>query len=108
MTDKERVEQINSEIEKLTTERNALEDTLAKSFLSKNRYFYFDYVEDQYYIKILSVNEKDCTTLEIHENPDRILISKQNSTFHWILSGTSITEEVFNTKYNETLNNLKI
>lgn len=83
---------------------------ILKAELSKNRYRYCDYGEDMYWYKIISVNECNCTVLELHlrESNKFGSISYCEESLTLANRGDIITEQEFIDKYNEFINKIKL
>lgn len=77
-----------------------------KTELSKNRYRYCDYGEDMYWYKIISVNERSCTVLELHLRESNEFGSISYLTL--ANRGDVITEQEFIDKYNEFIKKIKL
>lgn len=112
MTDSETLKDISKQIADLLVKQSEIQDTILKSELSKNRnrYRYCDYGEDMYWYKIISVNECNCTVLELHlrESNKFGSISYCEESLTLASRGDIITEQEFIDKYNEFINKIKL
>lgn len=110
MTDSETLKDINKQVADLLVKQGEIEDTILKDELSKNRYRCCDYVTDVYWYKIISVNEYNCTVLELHlVEPNRFYsISYCEESLTLANRGDAITEQEFIDKYNEFINKIKL
>ena len=110
MTDIEKLKELKEQIEPLVKSAEEIQDTIYKADLSKNRFKYWDYGYDQYWIKIVSIDESQCSTIELIESKDdpTIKISLNKNSFPWLITGTNITEEIFNKKREEFINRIKL
>lgn len=110
MTDLEKLKELQEKIEPLKKEVTEVQDTIYKTELAKSRYKYWDYGYAKYWVKIKSVNEENCTVLQIWESPEPpfIQFSDTEEPFSWLITGTDITEDVFNKKREEIINKLKV
>ena len=110
MTDSETLKDISKQIADLLIKQCEIEDTILKDALSKNRYRYCDYGEDMYWYKIISVNECNCTVLELHlrESNKFGSISYCDESLGLANRGDAITEQEFIDKYNEFINKIKL
>lgn len=110
MTDSETLKDISKQIADLLVKQSEIQDTILKAELSKNRYRYCDYGEDMYWYKIISVNECNCTVLELHlrESNEFGSISYCEESLTLSNRGDIITEQEFIDKYNEFINKIKL
>lgn len=110
MTDSEALKDIEDQIADLLVKQCEIEDTILKDALSKNRYRCCDYDIDVYWYKIISVNEHNCTVLELHlVEPNRSYsISYCDESLGLANRGDVITEQEFIDKYNEFINKIKL
>lgn len=110
MTDIEKLNELDSKIESLTKERNEIEDTIHKASLAKDRFRFIDYDDTKYWIKIVSVDEHDCDTIELcYNSVDKFYrIERGHNAFNWLLSSIPVVEEIFNVKLEEFLNKIKL
>lgn len=108
MTDSERLEELEKQLEPLVKEKEALKDTIQKAELAKNRYRYYDFGPEQYWVKICSVGERMCDCIEIYGAPNIIKVTKFTVSFSWLEAGIATTEQVFNNKLNEAAHELGI
>lgn len=110
MTNIEKLKELNTKIESLTKERDEIEDTIFKSALAKDRFRFIDYGDTKYWIKIVSVNEHDCDTIELCYDilNKSYRIEREHNVFDWLLSGIPVVEQIFNTKFEEFLNKIKL
>lgn len=110
MTDSETLKNISKQIADLSVIQSERQDTILKAKLSKNRYRYCDYGEDMYWYKIISVNECNCTILELHlrESNKFGSISYCEESLTLANRGDIITEQEFIDKYNEFINKIKL
>lgn len=110
MTDIEKFNELASKIESLTKERDEIEDTIQKAQLSKNRFRFIDYFDTKYWIKIVSVEENSCDTIELCFDAltKSYRIERNHNTFNWLLSGIPTVEEIFNAKFDEFINKIKL
>ena len=110
MTDSETLKNISKQIADLLVKKSEIEDTILKDELSKNRYRYCDYGEDMYWYKIISVNECNCTVLELHlrESNGFGSISYCEESLTLANRGSTITEQEFINIYNEFINKIKL
>ena len=110
MTDSETLKDISKQIADLLVKKSEIEDTILKDELSKNRYRYCDYGEDTYWYKIISVNECNCTVLELHlrESNEFGSISYCEESLTLANRGNTITEQEFINAYNEFINKIKL
>lgn len=110
MTDQEKLDDLNKQIDSLTKQKEEITDTLAKSELSKNRFRFLDLGDYKYWIKVLNIGADMCTTLELYEDYGEPLtkIQKCQESFNWLVCSIPIVEEIFNSKYKEFLDKLKL
>ena len=110
MTDQEKLDDLNKQIDSLVNQKLEITDTLAKAALSKDRFRFFDYGDYKYWIKIVFVNESDCDTIEVFEeySTNSCRIERDTNSFSWLQEGISVVEEIFNATYNEILNKIKL
>lgn len=110
MTDSETLKNISKQIADLLVKKSEIEDTILKDELSKNRYRYCDYGEDMYWYKIISVNERSCTVLELHlrESNEFGSISYCEESLTLANRGSTITEQEFIDIYNKFINKIKL
>lgn len=110
MTDSEALKDIEDQIANLLIKQCEIEDTILKDALSKNRYRYCDYGEDIYWYKIISVNECNCTVLELHlrESNKFGSISYCEESLTLANRGNAITEQEFIDIYNEFIKKIKL
>lgn len=110
MTDSETLKDINKQITDLLVKQSEIQDTILKDELSKNRYRYCDYGEDMYWYKIISVNERNCTVLELHlrESNKFGSISYCEESLTLANRGDTITEQEFIDIYNEFIKKIKL
>ena len=110
MTDSETLKDIENQIADLLVKQGEIKDTILKDELSKNRYRCCDYGTDVYWYKIISVNEFNCTVLELHLlEPDRSYsISYCDEPLSLANRGDIITEQEFIDKYNEFIKKIKL
>ena len=110
MTDSETLKDISKQIADLLVKQSEIQDTILKDELSKNRYRYCDYGEDTYLYKISSVNECNCTVLELHlrESNEFGSISYCEESLTLANRGDTITEQEFINIYNEFINKIKL
>ena len=110
MTDSETLKDVSKQIADLLVKQSEIEDTILKDELSKNRYRYCDYGEDMYWYKIISVNECNCTVLELHlvESNRFYSISYCEESLTLANRGNIITEQEFINTYNEFINKIKL
>lgn len=110
MTDIEKYNELASKVDSLTKEMEEIEDTLNKASLAKERFRFIDYYNIKYWIKIISVEEDSCDTIELCYDilAKSYKIERNHSTFNWLLSGIPVVEELFNTKFNEFINKIKL
>lgn len=110
MTDSETLKDIENQIADLLVKQGEIKDTILKDELSKNRYRCCDYDTDVYWYKIISVNEFNCTVLELHLlEPDRSYsISYCDEPLSLANRGDIITEQEFIDKYNEFIKKIKL
>lgn len=110
MTDQEKLKDLNKQIDSLTKQKTEIVDTLAKSELAKNRFRFLDLGTYKYWIKIQSIDTDMCTVLELFIDYDEPLIRAQkcSESFDWLMSSIPVVEEIFNAKYKEFLDNLKL
>lgn len=110
MTDSETLKDINKQITDLLVKQSEIQNTILKDELSKNRYKYCDYGEDMYWYKIISVNECNCTVLELHlrESNEFGSISYCEESLTLANRGDTITEQEFIDIYNEFIKKIKL
>lgn len=110
MTDSETLKDISKQIADLLVKQSEIQDTILKDELSKNRYRYCDYGEDMYWYKIISVNERNCTVLELHlrESNKFGSISYCEEPLTLANRGDTITEQEFIDIYNEFIKKIKL
>lgn len=108
MTDIERLNELNSKIESLFKERDEIEDTIHKAALAKDRFRFIDYSETKYWIKIVSVDEHDCDTIELCYTNNSYRITRGSNTFDWLLCSIPVVEQIFNDKLEEFLSKIKL
>ena len=110
MTDVEKLKELKEQIEPLIKSAEEIQDTIYKTELAKSRFKYWDYGYVQYWLKITSVGEEECSVIELCEYPNEpaIKINTGVESFAWVVTGTDITEEVFNKKREELINRLKL
>jgi len=110
MTDIEKLNELNTKIESLTKERDEIEDTIHKSTLAKDRFRFIDYGDTRYWIKIVSINEHDCDAIELcYDTLNKTYrIERGHDVFDWLLSGIPVVEQIFNAKFEEFLNKIKL
>lgn len=110
MTDIEKYNELASKVDSLTKEMKEIEDTLNKASLAKERFRFIDYYDTKYWIKIISVGENRCDTIELcYDTVARSYkIERNHNTFNWLLSGIPVVEELFNTKLDEFIKKIKL
>ena len=110
MTNSETLKDISKQIADLLVKQSEIQDTISKTELSKNRYRYCDYGEDMYWYKIISVNECNCTVLELHlrESNEFSSISYCEESLTLANRGDVITEQEFINTYNKFINKIKL
>ena len=110
MTDSETLKDISKQMADLLVKQSEIQDTILKDELSKNRYRYCDYGEDMYWYKIISVNECNCTVLELHlrESNKFGSISYCEESLTLANRGNAITEQEFIDIYNEFIKKIKL
>ena len=110
MTDIEKLNELNSKIESLTKERDEIEDTMCKAALAEERFRFIDYGDTKYWIKIVSINEHDCNTIELCYDTLSITyrIERGHDVFSWLLSSIPVVEQIFNDKLEEFLSKIKL
>lgn len=110
MTDIEKYNELESKIQSLIKERDEIKDTVQKSDLSKNRFRFIDYKDLKYWIKILSVGECECEVLIVYSyfDSNSINISRRFEKMDWLCTGIPTVEEIFNAKFDEYLNKIKL
>lgn len=110
MTDQEKLDELNKQIDSLVEQKIEVADTLAKAELAKNRYRFLDLGDYKYWIKVLNIGADMCTALELFEDYGEPLtrVQKSQESFDWLMSSIPIVEEIFNTKYKEFLDKLKL
>lgn len=110
MTDVEKYKELASKVDSLTKEMKEIKDTLNKASLAKERFRFIDYYDTKYWVKIISVEDNSCDTIELCYDclTKSYRIERSHSTFNWLLSGIPVVEEIFNTKFNEFINKIKL
>lgn len=110
MTDIEKLKELKEQIEPLVKSAEEIQDTIYKAELSKDRFRFFDYETCKYWIKIVSVNERLCDIIEVFEDysTNSCRIQRGTNSFSWLKEGIPVVEEIFNVKYNEILNKIKL
>lgn len=110
MTDIEKYNELASKVDSLTKEMKEIKDTLNKASLAKERFRFIDYYNIKYWIKIISVEENNCDTIELCYDvlAKSYKIERNHNTFNWLLSGIPVVEELFNAKLDEFINKIKL
>ena len=110
MTDIEKYNELASKVDSLTKEMKEIKDTLNKASLANERFRFIDYYNIKYWIKIISVEENKCDTIELCYDvvAKSYRIERNHNTFNWLLSGIPVVEELFNAKLDEFINKIKL
>lgn len=110
MTDKEQLEEIYKKMNSLAKQANEIQDTIAKVELAKNRCRFLDLGDCKYWIKILTIGIDKCSVLELYTDYSEPLVRVQRcqESFSWLLSSIPVLDSIFDAKYKEFLDNVKI
>ena len=110
MTDKEQLEEIYKKMNSLAKQADEIQDTIAKAELAKNRCRFLDLGDCKYWIKILTIGIAKCSVLELYTNYSEPLVRVQRcqESFSWLLSSIPVLDSIFDAKYKEFLDNVKI
>ena len=110
MTDIEKYNELASKVDSLTKEMKEIEDTSNTAYITKERFRLIDYYNIKDWIKIISVEENKCDTIELCYDvvAKSYRIERNHNTFNWLLSGIPVVEELFNAKLDEFINKIKL